>query len=316
MRFLPKVLLIILLLVLLATSLWFFCFRVLLADAHFLQTVQLEKDENWPEILTIYQRIFGLQPQEHFYQTNFALLLSNNLDLYSSSENKLQIIDMAIERMKKVVSEYPHFNRIWDLAYLYEARAKISQEQNDFWQAEEYFKKATEISPQLAKIYSDWAELKIEQEDWEGGLEKCRQAINLYPEIPPNAPLIRQFELKEEMAQVYERVGKIYFNLQNYPKAEEMYVQSLKLDPFGRPNLWKKIADIYYQQGDLDTAIQKNLHGMALSPQDAAWPLAIGLLYKQKGDIVEAEKYFQKVLDLDPDNEIAQQFLSVPGTEE
>ncbi|MCF7907245.1 tetratricopeptide repeat protein [Patescibacteria group bacterium] len=330
MRFLTKFLLIVLLLVLLGASLWFFCFRVLLADAYFLQTIQLESDENWPEILTIYQRIFDLQAQEPFYQTNFALLLSSNLGVYRSSENKLQIVDVAIERMKEVISEYPHFNTIWNLAHIYEARGKISQSQNDFLRAEEYFEKATKISPQMAKIYSDWAGVRIEQKNWEGALEKCRQAIDLYPQLSLNTPLTRKLELKKEMAQVYEQAGKAYFNLQNYPKSEEMYIQSLKLDPFGRPNLWKKIADIHYQQGDFITAIDRNLHGMVLSPEDEAWPLAIALLYYEKEKIeigldnidfnnlddenlsdslIKAKEYFQKTLELDPDNQTALQFL-------
>lgn len=375
MRFLTKFLLIVLLLVLLGASLWFFCFRVLLADAHFLQTIQLESDKNWPEILTIYQKIFDLQAQEPFYQTNFALLLSSNLGVYRSSENKLQIIDVAIERMKEVISEYSHFNTIWNLAHIYETRGKISQNQNDFLRAEEYFEKATKISPQMAKIYSDWAGVRIEQKNWEGALEKCRQAIGFYPQISPHTPLIREIELKKEMSLVYEQAGKAYFNLQNYLKSEEMYIQSLKLDPLSRPNLWKKIADIYYQQGDFTTAIDRNLHGMVLSPEDEAWPLAIALLYYEQAKIeidqdclleylfaftedvsvepeliwlrnldkidlddkvfiglekielddkvstdlvnfldnlIKAKKYFQKTLELDPENQTALQFLKGP----
>jgi len=33
------------------------------------------------------------------------------------------------------------------------------------------------------------------------------------------------------------------------------------------------------------------------------------LLYEEKGDIVKAKKYFKKVLDLDPENQTANQFL-------
>jgi tetratricopeptide (TPR) repeat protein len=330
MHLFTKILLIILLLALLGFSLWFFCFRVLLADAHFLQTISLEADENWPQILAIYQRIFDLQPEEPFYQTNFALLLSSNLEVYNFSENKLQILDVAIERMEKIITDYPHFKTIWNLAYIYQARGKISQDENDFLQAEKYFRETAKISPQMAKIYSDWAQLKIEQKKWEEALEKCRQAISLYPQIPRKTPLVRELELKKEMARVYEQAGEIYFNLKNYSKSEEMYVQSLKLDPLSRPNLWKKIADIYYQQGNFEAAINRNLHGLVLSPQDEAWPLAIALLYYEKeknetgleeidfnnienqsfpDNLIKSQKYFQKVLEIDPENQTALQFL-------
>jgi tetratricopeptide (TPR) repeat protein len=237
---------------------------------------------------------------------------------------------VAIERMEKIITDYPHFKTIWNLAYIYQARGKISQDENDFLQAEKYFRETAKISPQMAKIYSDWAQLKIEQKKWEEALEKCRQAISLYPQIPRKTPLVRELELKKEMARVYEQAGEIYFNLKNYSKSEEMYVQSLKLDPLNRPNLWKKIADIYYQQGDFEAAIDRNLHGSVLSPQDEAWPLAIALLYYEKeknetglgeidfndienqsfsDNLIKSQKYFQKVLELDPENQTALQFL-------
>jgi len=318
MRLFIKIILIILLVALLSVALWFFCLRVFLADAYFRKAMQYRNGNSWPEVLTHYNKVLYYQPYESFYQQSFAIDLENGLDFYKNQEAKVQIINLAIERVEKIFKKDVDFKIRRSLARIYTTKANLTQKKEDFLLSEKLFIDLTQISPKMASIYKDWCQLKIEQKDWQTALEICRKAFYLYPEIMTETPRVRQDAIKAEMSEVYEKFGQIYFNLENWDKSEQMYVQALKLFPIGRPNIWKKVADIYYKQGDLDTAIQKNLHGMALSPKDAAWPLAIGLLYEQKGDTVEAKKYFQKVLQLDPQNITASHFflLMVPGTEE
>jgi len=299
MRLFTKIILIILLLALLSVSVWFFCLRVFLADANFKKVMQYKNGKSWPGVLAHYNEVLSYQPYESFYQRNFAIDLKNGLDFYNSPETKIQIIESAIEAMNKIPQQNVDFKIMRNLAQIYTVRAGLTQNPEDFLKADKIFQELTEISPQMASIYKDWCQLKIEQKDWQTALEICRKAFYLYPNIKPETPKVRQDMIKAEMSEVYEKFGQIYFNLENYKKSEQMYVQALKLVPLGRPNIWKKIADIYYKQGDLDTAIQKNLHGMILSPNDSSWPLAVGLLYEEKGDIIEAKKYFQKVSELD-----------------
>ena len=309
MRLFAKIILIILLMALLAISLWFFCLRVFLADAHFKKVIQYRNGNSWPETLMHYNEVLVYQPYEPFYQANFTINLKKGLDFYKSKSAKIQILDLAIEAMDKILQKNIDFKIKTNLAQIYTIKASLTQKKEDFLLSEKLFIDLTQISPKMASIYKNWCQLKIEQKDWQTALEICRKAFYLYPEIKPETPKLRQDAIKFEMSEVYEKFGQIYFNLENYEKSEQMYFQALKLVPLGRPNIWKKIADIYYKQDDLDTAIQRNLHGMALSPQDATWPLVIGLLYGQRDNMVEAKKYFQKALKIDPNNKTAQQFL-------
>ena len=299
MRLFIKIILIILLITLLSVSVWFFCLRVFLADAYFKRAIQYRNGNGWPETLRHYNKVLYYQPYESFYQKNFAVDLRNGLDFYKSKPAKIQILDLAIEAMNNISRNNVDFRIIRNLAQIYMIKAGLTQNSEDFLKSNQLFQEITQISPKMASLYKDWCQLKIEQKDWQTALEICRKAFYLYPKTKPETPKVRQDAIKAEMSEVYEKFGQIYFNLKNWDKSEQMYTQALKLVPIGRPNIWKKIADIYYKQGDLDTAIQKNLHGMALSPNDPAWPLAIGLLYEQKGDSVTAQEYFQKVLELD-----------------
>ena len=301
-------------------SVWFFCLRGFLADIYFARAVAYRNNNNWDKALMSYKKVLFCQPYEPFYQKSFAVDLKTALDFYKKKSTKIQILDLAIEQMNKASQENATFRIKENLAQIYRAKANLTQKKEDFLLSEKLFIDLTQISPKMASIYKNWCQLKIEQKDWQAALNICKKAFYLYPEIKPETPKLRQREIKSEMSEVYEKFGQIYFNLENWDKSEQMYVQALKLVPLGRPNIWKKIADIYYKQGDLDTAIKKNLHGMALSPEDSAWPLAIGLLYRQKGDTTEAKRYFQKVLQLDPQNITASHFflypLSAPGAEE
>jgi len=313
MRLFIKIILIILLVVFLSTSIWFFCLRIFLADVHFKRAIQYQNGENWPKALNHYNKVLFYQGYESFYQVNFAIDLRKGLDFYKNKEAKIQIINLAINVINKISQQDIGLKVVRDLTQIYITKASLTQNLDDFLTADKIFQEAIEFSPKMAGIYSDWCQLKIEQQDWQTALEMCEKAINLYPEIKPETSGDRKVMIKTEMSGVYERIGQIYFNKENYKKSEQMYIEALRLVPIGRPNIWKKIADIYYKQGDLDTAIQRNLHGMALSPGDSTWPLVIGLLYDQKDDTIEAKKYFQQVLDINPDNKIAQQFLIREG---
>jgi len=315
MRLFVKIILIILLATLLSIAVWFFCFRVFLADAHFKKAMQYENGKSWPEMLGHYDRVLSYQPRESFYQASLAVDLKDGLDFYNNLDTKNQILDLAIEAINKISQQNINFRILKNLAQIYTVKATLNHNAEDFLKANQLFQKIADISPQMASTYKDWCQLKIEEQDLLEALEMCRKAFYLYPDIKPETPKVRQDAIKAEMSEVYEKFGQIYFNLKNWDKSEQMYIQALKLVPVGRPNIWKKIADIYYKQGDLDTAIQRNSHGMILSPQDSAWPLAIGLLYEEKGDITEAKKYFQETLDLDPDNKPANQFLKYTDVE-
>jgi len=310
MRSTTKIILTILLVILFALAFWHFNLKVLLADHYFRDAIKSRMKEDWPASLQNYEKVFKYRPKEPEYQRRFAMDLLWGLDFYKAEESKIKILNLAIERMNQIPQKEQVFEVKSYLGQILSKKASLTRDEIDFDLAEKAFSQIAEISPKMAGIYNDWCQLKIYEENWEEGLEMCRKAWGLYPALdhPQMAPAHRD-QVISEMAQVYEKLGQIYFKLKNYQKAEEMYIQVLKFMPLGRPDIWKKIADIYYVQGDLDTAIQKNLHGYALNPEDPAWPLALGLLYEEKGDPGQAKIYGQKALELAPEDERISSFL-------
>lgn len=282
-----KILLIVLLAVFLVLSFYFFNLKILLADYYYNRTILTE---NWPAVLVNYQKVFFFQPREPFYHQRFALDLDWGLKFYQSDEVKIKILDLAIAQMEKIKKKEMSYEIAIYLGRLKTQKARLTQEQNDFQQAEEIFKRAEQMAPQMARVYADWCQLKIFQEEWERAKEMCRRAFYLYPSLdhPQMNQKHRQLVMAE-MTVVYENMGEIYTHLKDYARAESMYLQILKFFPLARPDIWKKLGDLYYLQGDLEKAIERNFHGYVLKPQDPFWSLTLSLLYQEKGDKENAQ---------------------------
>jgi len=310
MRLLTKILLVILLTVLFALTFWYFNLKVFLADHYLKEAISYRIGKLWPAVLDNYAKVFYYQPGEPYYQRYFAQELMWGLDYYKTNETKIKILDFAIERMQEIPAQNQVFEMKTYLARLYGIKANLTQDASDFLSAEQTIAEAAAISPKMAAVYNDWCQIKIYQKKWQEAEEMCKKSFYLEPDLDyPQIAEIHRNMVKSEMSGLYEKFGQIYFEEKNYKKAEEMYLQALKFFPLEKYYLWKKIADIYYAQGDLDTAIQKNLHGYTLNPKDPNWPLAIGLLYQEKGDLELAKFYGQKALELAPEDQRILNFL-------
>ncbi|MBU4369320.1 tetratricopeptide repeat protein [Patescibacteria group bacterium] len=307
MHSLIKIFLIILLVILLSLALWHFNVRIFLADYYYQQVLLTDQ---WPEILSFYQKVFYLQPKEPFYHQKFAVDLKWGLQFYQSKEFKIQILDLAIDQMDRIPEKDRSFGTKVYLARLAGLKAEATQKQEDFLIAEQMIEKASEMSPKVARVYNEWCQIKIYEKEWEQAREMCKKAFYLYPPIDhPQMNMKHRNLVVAEMSEVYEKLGEIYLALGNYEKAESMYRQILKFYPLTRTDLWKKLGDIYYLQNDLDTAIERNFHGYILKPNDSFWSLTLGLLYQEKGDMEKALVWGENALRLDPENEEIKNFL-------
>jgi len=306
-----KRIVIIILAILFGILIWQINATVFLADYFYKKARLAEQNGDWPQTINYYQQVFSYQPAEPKYHSDFAFDLLQNIDLhYSNQESKVQILQLAVQQMQSIPPEEQLFEVKSYLAQILAKQASLTEIEEDFQTAEQAFARAAAISPQMAGIYNDWCQLKIYEEDWPAAKEMCLKAGSFYPDLNDPRMNAQHYQLViAEMSQVYEKMGRIYSELDNFPKAEEMYLQVLKFAPLSRPDVWKKIADLYYQQGDLATAVQRNLHGWTLNPDDPTWPFVIALLYQEQGQAAEAHFYAEQVLKLVPGHKQAQALL-------
>jgi putative inorganic carbon (HCO3(-)) transporter len=298
----------VLVIILMATVIWFFNLRVILADLYYRQAYMQLKDQKIKQSLKNFDKIFSLQPEQPYYREGLAINITGLVNSVSP-DNSLKLINLSIEALN---DNDPHarsfFARLY-LVQLYSLRAQLTQSAQDFQEAENEFIKLSQFSPKIANIYNEWCQLKIYEEDWTSAAQTCQMALDLYPDLnDPNLNDIHRREIVTEKITVYDKLGEIHLARKEYSLALSTYWIILHLDPW-QHQYYKKIADVYYLRRDLGSAIKYNLRGYSLSPKDYNWPLAIAMLYREQGNNKMALRYVNETLSLQKDNPSAQSLL-------
>ena len=106
-------------------------------------------------------------------------------------------------------------------------------------------------------------------------------------------------------ARPHANVGLVYDNKGNLDMAQEEYARAIQLEPnYLAP--YGSLAVIYGKKGDVDRAIKMLLWAIPRLPnKDPKFHTALGVAYKIKGLLKEAEIEFQKALMINPNYDTA-----------
>jgi len=320
MKTFNKIILLIILELLTILFIWQTAGRLVQADIYYKKVIANKIKNNWPKILNNYQKVFLYAPDEIFYQTKFDEDLFQGINFYQEQEKKITILNNSIKRLEKTNKPKEIFQITLDSARVYTLKAGLTKEKEDFKKADELFKHLKELSPDFPHFYKDWIQLKIfsaeggslegGEENWQEAKNLCFKALNLYPDI--NDPRLNEEhkkQLAEKRAEIYKQLGKIYFSEKKYSQAKENYRQALRLTPQTRISLHKKLADIYYLEGDLEKAIRENIHGYYLNPKDPVWSYSVSFLFNKKEDKKGAVDWAKICQELKPEDQDIQHFL-------
>ncbi|MDD5527502.1 MAG: O-antigen ligase family protein [Patescibacteria group bacterium] len=176
--------------------------------------------------------------------------------------------------------------------------------------AEKDFTALAEKYPQISLVYEDWADFELKMGRNDAAIDIANQGLETLPlaAMASRGYFSHRPEIETQLISYYNLLGTAYAQKNEADSALSYYEKIVAVNS-SYPQAYKKIADIYYQRKDLDKAIWYNKKGYQLAPQDYSWPLAIGLLYKEKGDSASAIDYFNQVLELNPGNQEAQSLL-------
>ena len=136
-----------------------------------------------------------------------------------------------------------------------------------------------------------------------GDLDGAEEAWIYAHELSPNSYLVNG-----NLAQLY------MFDLRNYEKAEEFYLKAIAPENIsGTGNLATYISDLYtlYHDIEKDDAKAEGIlkRGLERLPDDTYLNFLTARFYRGKGDTVNARRYYDKVVALDPSNVIARKEL-------
>ncbi len=86
---------------------------------------------------------------------------------------------------------------------------------------------------------------------------------------------------------------------EHLPQAIAHYRQGISREPYFSPN-HANLAVLLWEQGERQAAIEALERATELAPEEAAYPLNLGVFYEQQGDTVRAAEFYQHALTLRP----------------
>jgi len=309
------------LLILFSFAFYHLVIRLYLTEFYLAQARFKEIKADWPEIFVSYNSALKFAPfWRVYYKNEYAQGMKRAADeYYSTSYAKTAILSVGIRAVESIPEQAKTLPIFLKQGELLSEKYRFSQEQRDYIKAKNVYFKIISLSPLVAGVYNNWCQLEIYKKDWLKAERICKKALSLYPSVCQDDPLVNQGHCQEvirEKIKVYEKLGEIYQAQNNLDEALIYWKKILKASPF-QYHIHKKVADIYFQRGDIDKAIQENFHGFVLNPRDSAWPFGIALLYQKKGDLLKAENFAEIALKISPDDKRIENFLEkLKGTNE
>lgn len=268
--------------------------KFLKADHYYFSIKEAALQRDYATVLELYTYIMGLDLQFSYNEKEFVQQLSK---WYKNIANPF-LKDVSLEIFKDVVYDFKgdNYSDHYTKALIYSILA--SKDEEYYQKSEQEFQKAIEKGGEMPINYRYYADLLSQQKKYEEAINNYNQALTYLPDT--NSPYINskhKFDVNLEKSYIFEALGDLYFQKEEYNQAQAFYLLAANYNPY-LVSINKKIADIYYLQGDLDKAIWYNRKGMIKSPNDYAWPFSIGILYEEKGDYKEALEFYSLALSL------------------
>ena len=98
--------------------------------------------------------------------------------------------------------------------------------------------------------------------------------------------------------------------LTRWDDAINAFAKALELGASENPDTYNEMSICYLELGQLEEAKKSLLQALSLDPESTKIISNLGYLSLKEGNTAEAQKYFSTVLEIDPNDKIAQIELS------
>jgi Flp pilus assembly protein TadD len=111
-------------------------------------------------------------------------------------------------------------------------------------------------------------------------------------------------------ANAFNDLGVLHFEIGDKNSALASYEQAVQLDPTDH-TYRKNLADFYFiEQGRFEEAMELYLAVLKENPQDVESLIASGMMCASLGQAEDAKIFYNRVIEIEPWNEIAQKALN------
>jgi len=158
-------------------------------------------------------------------------------------------------------------------------------------------------SLEMVRLDSGMAFLNIRQGQYEEAIKLCQQSLDMVEKLPENV------DSRKERARIYNNLGSIYLNWNDYPRATEHFEKSLAIrienrDAHGTAILYNNLGVVYERQGNYDRALEYHRQSFELEKEIGdIYGLAIshtnlGLILSRKEDYPQALDHLEEAVGI------------------
>ncbi|MGA9351432.1 MAG: tetratricopeptide repeat protein [Anaerolineae bacterium] len=158
-------------------------------------------------------------------------------------------------------------------------------------------------SLEMVRLDSGVAFLGIRQGQYEEAIRLCQRSLDMVEELPENA------DSRKERARIYNNLGSVYLNWNDYPRAIEHFEKSLAIrlenkDMHDAAIIYNNLGVAYERQGNYDKAFEYHHQSFELKRETGdIYGLAIshtnlGLILYRREDYTQALNHLEEAVSI------------------
>jgi O-antigen ligase len=239
-------------------------------------------------------------PARQYYEAGY---ISNALSCFNSMpEGGKESLKNILLYYQSDLPDDKFFSYAMRRAALNTLLGRFDSKQNSV--ADEYFVSLAKKYPEISEVYLDWAKFALSISNYDEAIDIGKKGLENLPlvEMSKKGYFTHRSMIESQEASFDEIIGQAFVGKKDEKNALDYFNKVAELNPY-YVTIYKEIADVYQNNKEWDKALWYNNKGYRLDKTNYSWPLAIGNIYKEKGDKVSALDYFQQALSLSPGNQ-------------
>lgn len=159
-----------------------------------------------------------------------------------------------------------------------------------------YFKNFVDGNPDQYKIAINLGNCYLQLKQYEDAIKAFQAAIEGFKKETPN------LKGNANVASLYANIGEAYSGMENLEEAAVSYKKSMEILPPTDAAVAYNVAEILFNGGKTDEAIEYYALAAKLKPDMAVYYSKLGYAYLNKGEIEPAVSNFEKFVKMAPND--------------
>lgn len=288
--------------------LWQFTYKYFIADTYFMKAKVAEARLDCAGVITNLSQTIAWQPLDLYYQEKFIFMSNNCLPLIDQSSRK-QVLRALLEQLSKLRERPYDYDLTLNIARSYSLFAYYFDPKY-YAEAEGYYQQLIQLNPDILSAYQDYGRMKIWAGDYETAKSIFRQGIARSPMQISNYQDFGYTDLiNSQTYYLWQLIATCDYNQKHFKEALAVYLD-IESKNLVSVELYKNIADSYYQ---LKNYAQTELYlqkALALVPTDANINAGLASFYAERGDLAKAKSFAEAALLINPDHREAREIIA------